>query len=508
MGTDGLAVVTNDGASILDRMEIEHPAASLLYDVASKQAEQVGDGTTTAVLLAGALLDEAEDLFELGLRPGTITAGYHRACDRALETLPTLTLGGEPTDRETLVAVARTSITGKWSEPEATHIAELAADAVLAVRDDRRVDRHRITLQGVPGGSPGDTELVDGLVIDMEESSATADEAIHLPRRFADARVALVDAPLGVRKASATRAVTVEDADGLDAVTAHEESQLREQIERIADAGTDAVFCQQAVDDVLRSRLVRRGILAVERTRRDEMHKLARATGGTLVADIEELARDNLGRAGVVERRRLAGRGLTIVRGNAESEQVSLLLRGGTQHAIDETRRVVRNCLTVVTLALLYDDLLPGGGATEVALAADLRDFAVGLDSREQLAVEAAARALEAVPRTLAENAGLSPIDVLADLRARHDGGDATVGIYAADGSIADIAARGVVEPLAVKRRAIAGATEAANVLLRVDDVVAARGGDARGHDHDHDHGIGDDHGRHRHGSYPWAIGH
>ncbi|WP_254544067.1 thermosome subunit alpha [Halomarina pelagica] len=509
VGTDGLAVVTNDGASILDRMEIEHPAASLLYEVASEQAERVGDGTTTAVLLAGALLEGAEGLFEQGVHPGIVTAGYHHACSRALETLSTLTLGDDPTDRATLVSVARTAITGKWSEPEATRVADLAADAVLAVSDGSEVDRHRITLQGVPGGSPGDAEFVDGLVVDMGESSATADDrAIHLPRRFADARIALVDAPLGAKQANATRAVTVEGTDGLDAIAAHEERQLREQLERIADAGTDAVFCQQAIDDVLRSRLARRGILAVERTRQDEMYKLARATGGTLVASVEELTPEALGRAGVVERRRVAGRDLTVVRGNPDSKQVSLLLRGGTQHAIDETRRLVEDCLTVVTLALLYGDLLPGGGATEAELAADLRGFALEFDGREQLAIEAAAGALETVPRTLAENAGASPIDALADLRASHDRGEVTAGIDAADGSVADVSARGVVEPLAVKRRAIAGATEAANLLLRIDDVVAARDGDARGHDHDHDHGIGGDHGGGQRGGYPWAIGH
>ncbi|MFC6835847.1 thermosome subunit alpha [Halomarina ordinaria] len=508
VGSDGVVVVTNDGASILDRMEIDHPAASLLLDVASQQADQVGDGTTSAVLLAGALLGEAESLFERGLHPTTVGEGYWRACDLALDRLPELTVETDGGDRERLVDVVRTAVTGKWTDREATHLAELAADAVLAVGEGDRVDRDRIVLHAVPGGSPTDTELVDGLVVDMAESSTTAtDRADDLPRRLTDARVALVDTPLDVPTTRTTRSVAVESVDGLEALTTYETDQRDRRAAALLDAGADVVFCQQAVDEDLAGRLAAGGVFVAERTRQDELYKLARATGARLVATTADLTPTDLGRAGVVERRTVGDRDLTVVRGNAATEQVSVLLRGGTDHVVEETRRVLEDCLTVAVLAYRGDGLLPGGGATEAALAAHLRESARGLGGREALAVEAAATALEVVPRTLAENAGVPVVDALTDLRAHHAQGRSTVGIGAATGEATEMVAEGVLEPLAVKRRALACATEGATLLLRIDDVVAASAGGGGHGEEGHDHGHSHEHD-HGHGGYPWALGH
>ncbi|MFD1589169.1 thermosome subunit alpha [Halorientalis brevis] len=508
VGDDGKVVVTNDGASILDRMDIEHPAAREIVQVAQSQHDRIGDGTTTAVIVAGELLTEAARLTEQGLHPTTIDAGYTRAVDLALSALDECTVPVDPADTELLEAIARTAITGKWSDREATAIVELVVEAAQAVERNGTVERRRITRTTIPGGSPTDSELVAGLAIDVDASSTTlASLDVDLPRRIEDAGVALIDDQLTVEKADAITRVSVENPTQLGQFADYEADVYEGQASGIADVGADIVFCQKSIDDDVRARLARHGVIAVERTRQDEMHKLARATGAGLVKRVDELTSDHVGRAGVVERRTLADTELVVVGECPDTEQRSLILRGGTAHVIDETKRLIENCLDDVTLAIERGAVVPGGGATEVAVAARLREAADGIAGREQLAVTAFADALESIPRTLAESAGLDPIDALVALRNRHADDEWRTGLDVDGGELADVVERGVVEPATIKRHAITSAAEATTVLVGIDDMLVATGEGDGEHDHGHDH----DHGRggvEATGGYPWAVGH
>lgn len=506
VGDDGKVIVTNDGASILDRMDIDHPAAEMVVRVAETQEDATGDGTTTAVLLTGELLGNAEALIERGLHQTSITEGYQLAAGRALETLREAAVDIDAGDTDRLREVARTVVTGKWDETGAQFLADLAVEAVRAVERDGEVERKNITRQAVAGGSYRDSEVIDGLVINMESSSTTmvAPETAF-PRRIEDATIALIDDQL-----------TIETATGLGTVDLHSPEQRREFLEyedrlyeeyvaRIADAGADVVFCQKSIDEPVRYLLAREGILAVERTRKDELLKLGRATGARHVASVDQLTAADTGYAGTVERRAVGDGELAVVTDCRDSEQVSILLRGGTEHVNDEMKRILDDCLAAVELVVENGAVVPGGGATEVMLAAALRDHAEGVDGREQLAVEAFADALEAIPRILAENAGMDPVDSIVALRTRQHGGDGTAGIDVTNGDVGDMVAAGVLEPLAVKRRAITSAREAASLIVRIDDVIAAspdRAPDEEEHDHDSDTLHASTEG------YPWAIGH
>jgi thermosome len=505
--SSGKIVITNDGASILDRMAIEHPAADIVAEVAEHQKTEVGDGTTTAVLLAGQLLAEAERLLEQRVHPTSITGGYQLAVSRALEALASQAIAVDAADRAQLLNIAKTSVTGKWDEQATEALAGLAVDAVLAVADAGTVLHDNLTVQTVIGGSALDSELIDGLVIDMERSSTSLEMFdTALPRRIENAGIALIDDPLTIERTSGRSRVTMDSTETRRAFLDYEDGIYADTVAALVHVGADVVFCQKSIDAPLRHLLAREGILALERTRQDEMYKLARAAGGHLVMSTDELTPADIGRAGLVERRTVAGTDLTLVRDCADSRQYSFLLRGGSAHVVAETKRVVESCVQVVALAVEEGAVLPGGGATEAELASVLRTYASGVEGREQLAVEAFAAALEVVPRTLAESAGRDPIDSLVELRRLHHGGERTVGLDVADGTFDDMAARGVLEPLAVKQQALESATEAASILLRVDDVIAvAARDDGEEHDHDHEHGP---HGLQSTGGYPWMVGH
>jgi len=508
VGDDGKVVVTNDGASILDRMDIDHPAAEALVAVARSQQSGVGDGTTTAVVLAGELLAEASELLDQGLHPTTIRDGYRRAVERATTELDEGTVTVDPADTDALLDVARTAVTGKWSEDESRRLLSLVVRAAQAAEHEGIVERRRLTRLPIQGGAVGDAELIEGLAIDLETSSTSlASLESALPRRIEHAGIALVDDQLTIESADAVPYVTVESADQLAAFAGYEDEVARGLARGLAEAGADVVFCQKEIDDEIRGLLAREGIISVERTRQDEMHKLERATGAGLVMRVDELTPAHVGRAGVVERRSLADTDLVVVR-DTNDEQLSLVLRGGTDHVIAETKRLVEDCLDDVVLAIEEGAVVPGGGVAETALAATLRDAADGIEGREQLAIEAFADALEVVPRTLAETAGLDPVDALVDLRTRHHEAPWTIGIDVLAGELAPVVDRGVLEPLAVKQQAIRGAAEAAALLVGIDDAIAVSGDAAAEHDHEHDH----DHGHagpiEATDGYPWAVGH
>lgn len=507
MTSDGKIIVTNDGASILDRLAIEHPAANLIVEVAEQQDTRAGDGTTSAVLLAGELLSEARSLREKGVHPTKITEGYHLAATHAKDSLTDLTVPVDTDDDDQLESIARTVITGKWDSSGTQFLAERAVQAVRAIEGDNRVAFEKITRKTVPGGSFYDSEIIEGLVIDMEESSTdnvSPDE--RLPASYTDATVALIDEELSTDEPTGIGAVDPDSYDDFERFREHEEEVYQGYVETLTDVGTDVLFCQQSIDDPVRYKLADQGILAIERTRRDELNKLARATGAQPVT-MEQLSPATVGQATSVERRSVGPTEMTIVSGFDKFDQVSLLFRGGTERIAEETKRKLDDCFYVLKLAIEDQALLPGGGATEVALAQKLRATAAQYPGKEQLAIESFADALETVPRTLAKSAGMNPVDALIELRNVHSNGQSTAGLDLDEKTVSEMAELGVLEPLHVKRQAVMSAAEAANMIVRVDDAVSVSSHDEDGHDHgDHDHGPGDlvpsTEG------YPWAVGH
>ncbi len=506
VGRDGRVVVTNDGASVLRRMEVEDPAARLLVEVATAQEGTVGDGTTTAVLLAGELLDAAGSLLEDGLHPTTVVEGFRLALVHARGQLDEVGVDVDTADESVLRDVARTAVTGRWDDAATDRFASLAVSGVRAVETDSRVEVRNLTLGAYPGGELADSTLLDGLLVDMETSS-TSFEAIDvsLPRSIADARIALVDDELKTEKADAVGHTTVSTADELQRLREYEDDARSRAVATLTDHDVDVVFCQKSVDDEVRSSLTRSGVLVLERTRQDELDALARATGASALRSVADLDEAAIGHAGRVERRDVGTTQVVVVSECPGERQASLLLRGGTEHVVEETERIVEDCIAVTELAIHEGRVLPGGGAAYLALARDLESYAPTVGGREQLAVEAFASALEGVPRTLARNAGRNPVDSLVALRARHHDGDRTVGV-GADGDPRDMLDAGVLEPRGVVDRCLTHAAAAAGMVLRIDDVISISGSGnagAGGHD-DHDHG---GHG-HDHGGYPWAIGH
>ena len=509
--SEGKVVVTNDGTRVLDLIEISHPTAGMLADLAAEQASAVGDGTTRAIVLAGELLDRAESLLEQGVNPTMIAAGYYYAAKRASALLDSYTFDIGLSDRERLEALARTAITGRWDRDSTAFLASLFVDSVGRIEREGTIEHRRITRRAIPGGRLRHSTIVEGLPIDTERSSTSLlTPRSRRPDRIEDATIALLDDGLRIETVDGLERVSLDGPEDRQELLEYEDSVYAEQANTVAATGPDVLFCQQSIDDPVTYLLAERGILAVERTRRDELVQLGRATGARHVGAISELTAADVGHAGLLERRRVGGRELLVLSECVEDEQLSLLLRGGPEHVVEELDRIAGSCLRALGLAIEQGAVLPGGGACEIRLGSDLRAEARGIGSCEQLAIEAFADALEAIPRTLAENAGLDPIDALAELRARHHAGENTVGLNLearGGGRIGDILEAGVIEPLAVPRRAIESATEAATTLVRVDDVIAAERDESEGeaeHD-DHDHGPV---GLESTEGYPWAVGH
>ena len=505
--SDGKMVVTNDGASILDRLDIEHPAAKLIFEVAKQQDTGAGDGTTTAVLLAGTLLSEASSLREQGVHPTKIVEGYHLAAAEMKNILPKLTVETDLQDDAELKSIARTVITGKWDESGTDFLSELAVEAVRAIERENRVSFEKITRKTVPGGSYYDSEVINGLAIDTDESStAIVSSDRQSPSSYDDATIVLIDEPMSIDAPSGVGAVEPESPEELQELRQYENNTYSKYADSITAIGADVVFCQQAIDDPIKNKLEKSGVLAVERTRKDELYKLARATGAQPVT-LENLSRSAAGHAATVERRSMGSTELIIVSGFDEFDQVSLLLRGGTERIADETKRKLDDCFYVLKLAIEDEALVPGGGAVEVALATELRSIATTYSGREQLAVEAVADALEIVPRTLARSAGMDPVDSLVELRTRHNGGDSTAGLDLNNAEAADMSSTGTLEPVHVKRQAISGAIEAASLITRIDDSISVpTHSESDAHDDHHDHTPGEVVPS-TEGS-PWAVGH
>ncbi len=469
----GDVVVTNDGVTILKEMDIDHPAANMIVEVSETQEDEVGDGTTTAVVVAGELLEQAEELLDSDVHATTIAQGYRQAAERAKEIVTEEAIDVSAEDRETLEQIAATAMTGKGAESARDTLAELIVDAVLAVEDDEGVDTDNISVETVVGGSIDTSELIEGVIVDKER----VDE--NMPYAAEDADVALFDGAIEVQETEIDAEVNVTDPDQLQQFLDQEEEQLQEMVDELVDTGADVVFVGDGIDDMAQHYLAQEGVLAVRRAKDSDLRSLARATGGRVVSNLEDLSEDDLGFAGSVAQKDIGGDERIFVEEVDDAKSVTLVLRGGTEHVVDEVERAVDDSLGVVRTTLADGHVVPGGGAPETELALELRDFADSVGGREQLAVEAFADALEVIPRTLAENAGLDPIDSLVDLRARHDGGEFGAGLDARNGEVIGMDEDGVVEPLRVKTQAIESATEAATMILRIDDVIAA--GDMKG---------------------------
>jgi len=468
----GDVTITSDGKTILDEIDVEHPAAKMMVEVAKTQDDEVGDGTTTSVVVAGELLTKAEELIDKNVHPTVIIDGYRKAADKALEVLEKIAMPIDPTDKEALKKVAMTSMASKIVSENKEQLAEIAVDAVLhiarKVGDEYRVDLDDIMVEKKPGESITETKLIKGIVLDKE--------VVHsgMPKRVEKAKIALLNCPLEVEKTEFDAKINIESPEEMEAFLKEEENMLREMAGKVAATGANVLICQKGIDDMAQHFLARKGILAVRRAKKSDMEKLSKATGGRIVTNIEDLKPEDLGYAELVEERKIGDDKMVFIEGCKDPRSVAILIRGGTERIVDEAERSVHDALCVVRDVVQEPKILAGGGAPEIEVAKALREYAESLPGREQLAVQSFAEAIEVVPVTLAENAGLDPIDMISDLRAAHEKGEVWAGVDVFEGKVNDMQALEVYEPLAVKKQVIKSATEAATMILKIDDVIAA----------------------------------
>ena len=473
MLVDGLGdiVVTNDGVTILKEMDIEHPAAKMLVEVAKTQEDEVGDGTTTAVIIAGELLKKSESLLDQDIHPTIIAMGYRQAAEKAQEILDDIAI--DSVDEETLIKVAMTAMTGKGTEAAREPLAKLIVDAVQKVAEDGAVDTDNIKIEKKDGAVVEDSTLVEGVIVDKER--------VHpgMPSEVKDAKIALVNSPLEEKETEVDAEIRITDPAQMQAFIEQEEKMVKDMVDKVAESGANVLFAQKGIDDLAQHYLSKAGILAVRRVKKSDIEKLARATGANVVTNLEDLTADDLGEAGIVEERKVSGEEMIFVEECSVAKSVTLFVRGSTKHIVDEIVRAIEDAIGVVAATVEDDKVVAGGGAPEIAMAKKLKDYADSISGREQLAVNAFAEALEIVPKTLAENAGLDSIDSLVDLRAAHEN-SAVMGLDVFTGKVADMKEAGVIEPKRVKKQAIQSASEAAEMILRIDDVIASSGkGDA-----------------------------
>ena len=471
----GDIVITNDGATILKEIDAAHPTAKMMVEVAKSQDTEVGDGTTTAVVLAGELLKSAEELLDQNVHPTVITNGYHLAAEKALELLPEL--GIKVDGDEILKEIAITAMTGKNVGDAKEYLADLAVKAVKAVAEEingkSSVDvDNNVKVEKKQGGGITDTELIDGIVLDKEK--------VHprMPKRIENAKIALINTGFEVKKTEISAKIQISDPSQIQAFLDQESEEIKKMVEKVREVGANVVLCQKAIDDLAQHYMAKYGIYAVRRIKKSDMEKLAKATGAKIVTNLDDLSPEDLGYAKIVEERKIGEDNMTFIMGCKNPKSVSILIRGGTEHVVDEVERALHDALKVVSVAMEDGIAVPGGGATEIELAMKLREYAPSVGGREQLAIEKFADSLEIIPRTLAENAGMDAIDIMMKLKAEHQKSNRHAGVNVFDGKIANMIEKKVIEPLRVKKQAIESATEAATMILRIDDVIAAKGGE------------------------------
>ena len=468
----GDVTITSDGRTILDEMDIQHPAAKMMVEVAKTQDSEAGDGTTTAVIMSGALLDKAEDLINKSVHPTIIIDGYKKASDKALETLEKIAISVDLSLQEYLKKTAMTSMASKLVAEHREYLADLAVKAVLQVAEKEpgksKADIDDIKVEKKTGESVSDTKLINGIVLDKEVTHS------GMPKRVENAKIALLDTALEIEKTEFDAKINIESPEQIDAFLKQEESMLREMVDKITATAASVVLCQKGLDDMIQHFLSRKGILAVRRIKKSDMEKLSKATGGKIVTNLDDMNPADLGYASLVEERKIGEDKMTFVEGCKNPRAVTILIRGGTERIVDEAERSLHDALCVVRDIVEEPKVVAGGGAPELEVSRVLKKYAETLPGREQLAVKCFAEALETVPLTLTENAGLDPIDILSELRARHEKGETWAGIEVHSGKVQDMTEAGVFEPLAVKKQIIKSATEAASMILKIDDVIAS----------------------------------
>ena len=471
----GDVVITNDGATILKEIDVEHPVAKMIVEVAKSQDEECGDGTTSAVVLTGELLKYAGELLEQNIHPTVICGGYKLAATKAVEVLNKLAIPIKPGDKKTLKDIAMTSMASKGASSEKELFADVVVDAVTRIaekiNDKTYVDLDNVQIQKKQGGGIANTEIIKGIILDKER--------VHegMPKQIKNAKIALVNSALEIKKTEVDARIQIQDPTQLQAFLDEEEGMLKKMVEKIKRSGASVLICQKGIDDIAQHFLAKDGIYSVIRAKKSDMEKLAKATGANIVANLDGLTSKDLGNAGNVEEKKIGDDKMTFITDCKNPKAVSILIRGTTEHVVDELERGLHDALSVVKVALEDGKMLPGGGAAATAIAMTLRDYGPSVGGREQMAIEAFANAIEVIPKTLSENAGLDPIDMMLEVRRAHKMGKKYAGINVLAGKVDDMLKIKVIEPLRVSLQEIEASSEAATMILRIDDVIAAKGG-------------------------------
>jgi len=471
----GDVVITNDGATILKEIDVEHPAAKMIVEVAKSQDEECGDGTTSAVILTGELLKYAGELLDQNIHPTVICGGYKLAALKAVETLNDLSITIKSGDKKTLEDIAMTSMASKSASAEKEILANIVVDAVTNVAETTNgktyVDLDNIQIQKKQGGGIANTEIISGIILDKER--------VHegMPKHIKNAKVALINAALEVKKTEVDARIQIQDPTQLQAFLDEEEDMIKKMVEKVIASGANVLICQKGIDDIAQHFLAKAGIYTVRRAKKSDMEKLSKATGANIVANLEGLTQKDLGNAGNIEEKKIGDDKMTFVTDCKNPKAVSILIRGTTDHIVDELERGLHDALSVVKVALEDGKMTAGGGSAAIAIAMALRDYAPSVGGREQMAIEAFANAIEIVPKTLSENAGLDPIDMMLSIRMEHKKGNKYSGINVLGGKVDDMLKNKVIEPLRVSLQEIEASSEAATMILRIDDVIASKGG-------------------------------
>ncbi len=471
----GDIVITNDGATILEEMHVEHPIAKLMVEIAKTQDKEVGDGTTTAVLLTGMLLKKAGELLDQNIHPSTIVKGYDLAARKAQEVLLKLSKPANVNETNTLMKIASVSMGSKTVGVGESKdlLAKLVVDAVKMVAEEKNgktvVDTELIKLEKKEGGNTENTELIKGIVIDKE--------VVHsgMPKSVKNAKIAIIDCPLEIEKTETDAKIEITSPEQLCDFLEQEEKMLKEMVDKVIKSGATVLFCQKGIDDLAQHYLAKAGILAARRVKKSDIDKLSRATGARIVSNLNDLTSKDLGYAELVEEKKIAGEAMIFVTGCRDPKSVTIFIRGGTEHVVNETERALKDAIGAIASTVEEGNYVTGGGSIEIALSLRLNDYASQIGGREQLAIQAFAEALESVPKTLAENAGMDAIDALVELRAKHKEGSPSYGVNVYTGKIDNMEEQGVIEPTKVKKQAIASAYEAAKMILRIDDMIASK---------------------------------
>jgi thermosome len=465
----GDVTITNDGVTILKEMDIEHPAAKMMVEIAKTQDAEVGDGTTTAVVIAGELLKNAEGLLAQGVHPTAIAEGYRMAAVKSLAMLDGFAITVKPNDAMMLKKIAETALTGKNAEVNKDRLCDIIVKAITFVTDpDGKVDIAHINVEKKVGGASDDTNLVEGMVIDKERAHPA------MPRSVKNAKILLLNAALEFKKTEVNAKINISTPGQAQAFLDEEEHMVHFMVDKVVKSGATVVFCQKGIDDVAQHYLAKAGILAARRLKKSDIENLARATGAKIVNSIDAITPRDLGTAGLVEERKISGEEMIYVSECKDPKAVSIIVKGGTEHVVDELERAIHDALMVVSVVIEGKKIVAGGGAPETELSLQLRRYASQEGGRVQLAIEAFGAALEIIPRSLAENAGLDGIDMLVAIRAAHEAGKKNFGLDVYEGKPVDMLKAGVVEPLRVKTQAISSAAEAAVMILRIDDIIAS----------------------------------